>query len=419
MGSFNRTLLGIVGLLLLASVLGACGTQSEATTPGTTRLPSITPDNLATLIAMQQQATEVPSATPWPTPTPTMAPSMTATATPTATVTEAPSATVALDTAPSQTPTTPPSGAADGEPQATVTPEPSSDPSSPTPYPTNTPRSTQVLLTPLVPTEVAGALFDQTGEPRDHYWLARAFPRDPSNKIHDYASRSYAYGTTGGGQFATHHGIDIQNTLGTGILAAGSGWVVYAGDDSEAQFGPQTDFYGNLVIIEHDVPAPDGRPLYTLYGHLFRVEVETGQRVELQQRIGQVGATGVALGSHLHLEVRIGDPYDYYSTYNPDLWVRPWPRYGTLAGRVIDRDGNLRYNTMISIQPKGSGTSRSTYSYADDTVNPDPYYGENYTYADLPAGEYQVFVRMNGVLRFKQDVMVEAGKTSWLLIQLN
>ncbi len=128
---------------------------------------------------------------------------------------------------------------------------------------------------------------------------------------------------------------------------------------------------------------------------------------------------GRSTGNHLHFEVRIGDPYDYYSTYNPDLWVRPWARFGTLAGRVMDRDGRLLYNTMINIQPKGGGVDRYTYSYADDTVNPDPYYGENYTYADLPAGEYQVFVRVNGVLRFKKDVTIEAGKTGWLLIQLN
>jgi murein DD-endopeptidase MepM/ murein hydrolase activator NlpD len=220
------------------------------------------------------------------------------------------------------------------------------------------------------------------------------------------------------GGLQTHHGVDIQNMLGTGILAVGSGRVAYAGSDSQVQFGPQTNFYGNLVVIEHDRLAPNGQPLYTLYGHMFRVDVETGQRVEQGDKIGQVGSTGVALGSHLHLEVRIGDMYSYDSTYNPDLWLMPWPGYGTLMGRVFDADGNRIYDAAIIIQSEG-GASRQTSSYADDFVNPDPYYGEHYTYGDLSAGTYQVIVRVRGVLRFKGDVTIEGGKTNWLDIRLN
>jgi murein DD-endopeptidase MepM/ murein hydrolase activator NlpD len=236
--------------------------------------------------------------------------------------------------------------------------------------------------------------------------------------VRDYASRNYPYGSTGGGQFQTHHGIDIQNPLGTAVLAAASGWVIYAGSDSITQFGPLTDFYGNLVVIEHDQRAPTGEPLYTLYGHLSRVDVAAGQRIELQQRIGQVGATGVALGSHLHLEVRIGNPYDYARTYNPDLWIRPWPTFGTLAGRITDAYGNPLHDVAITIQ-SATGPSRMTYSYADDTVNSDPYYGEHFTHGDLPEGEYTVLVRKQGVLRFKGTVTIVAGQTNWIDIRLN
>jgi hypothetical protein len=52
-------------------------------------------------------------------------------------------------------------------------------------------------------------------------------------------------------------------------------------------------------------------------------------------------------------------------------------------------------------------------------VNPDPYYGEQYTYGDLPAGMYQVLVRIRGVLRYKGEVTVEGGRTNWLDIRLN
>ncbi|GAB4407555.1 MAG: hypothetical protein Kow00106_00410 [Anaerolineae bacterium] len=372
-------------LIVLLSAMTACqaGTNAAPTTA-----PSPTTDALATAIAFQAQATRVPTATPWPSATVTPSPSDTAT--PTASPTVTPTSAVLLVSA-----------------QAT-----------PTPYPTNTPRPTQVVLQAAGSSAPAADTFDQTGELRDHYWLGRPFPRDPSNRIRDYASRNYPYGSTGGGQFQTHHGIDIQNPLGTAILAVASGWVIYAGSDSVIQFGPSTDFYGNLVVIEHDQKAPTGEPLYTLYGHMMRVDVQAGQRVEQGQKIGQVGATGVALGAHLHLEVRLGNPYDYGRTYNPDLWIRPWPTYGTLAGRITDAHGNRLYDVAITLQSDG-GPSRTAYSYADDTVNPDPYYGEHFTYADLPAGEYQVLVRKNDVLRFKGTVTVEAGRTNWIDIRLN
>lgn len=381
------------GLAIVAIWLGlasACQTTGSGTAP--TPIPSPTTDALATAIALQAQATRVPSATPWPSATETPLPSATPTlaVTPVVTPAELPAQTVLLVSA-----------------QMT-----------PTPYPTNTPRATQAAVQAAIAEMPAAGLFDQTGELRDHYWLGRPFPRDPSNHIRDYASRNYPYGSTGGGQFQTHHGIDIQNPLGTAILAVASGWVIYAGSDSVVQFGPSTDFYGNLVVIEHDQKAPTGEPLYTLYGHMLRVEVQAGQRVEQGQKIGQVGATGVALGAHLHLEVRLGNPYDYGCTYNPDLWIRPWPTFGTLAGRITDAHGNRLYDVAITIQ-SASGPSRMTYSYADDTVNPDPYYGEHFTYADLPAGAYQVIVRKKDVLRFKGTVTVQPGQTNWIDIQLN
>jgi murein DD-endopeptidase MepM/ murein hydrolase activator NlpD len=396
----NRKLCVCVGLVCASLVLGACSQDLEAKNNVPTQPPSPTADELGTLIAMQRRATEVPTATPWPTATPSATP--TPTFTPTATYTLTPTSTAV------------PSG----------TPEPTSIIPTATPlvFPTNTPRSTPAEVETIEPTvagvEVAALTFEMTGERRDHYWLDRPFPRDPTNAIKDYASRNYSYGITGDSGLQTHHGIDIQNQFGTGILAVASGWVVYAGDDSKVKFGPQNDFYGNLVVIEHDRLAPDGRPLYTLYGHMSRVDVATGQRVEQGDKIGQVGSTGVALGSHLHLEVRIGDMYDYGSTYNPDLWILPWPGYGTLAGRVTDTNGNRLYNVPIVLQAPGSA-ARQTFSYADDGVNPDPYYQEQYTYGDLPAGTYEVIVRLRGVLRYKGEVTIEGGKTSWLDIRLN
>lgn len=376
----KRILYGLVGIGIV--LLSACtdeGGQSTQTAP--TLSPSPTEDELATLIAMQEVATEVPTATPLPTSTNTAVP----TATPTAT--------------------------------DTATPEPTTPP---TAYPTNTPRpTTEIVLQPTFTMPAAFVTFDADDAiMQDHYWLARPFPRDTYNTVKDFISRNYPYGATAFGQFKPHHGVDISNPMGTNILAVADGWVTYAGSDDRQMFGPQLNFYGNLVVIEHDIPAPNRQPLYTLYGHMSNVEVSTGQRVQQGDKIGEVGATGVALGAHLHLEVRISDPYDYGSTYNPDLWLRPWSGFGTLAGRITDKAGDRVYDTEIGLI-SDLGSTYSTYSYAYDEVNPDPYYGEFYTRGDLPQGEYQVVVRIQGVRRFEETVIIENGKTTWLDIVLN
>ena len=102
------------------------------------------------------------------------------------------------------------------------------------------------------------------------------------------------------------------------------------------------------------------------------MDVAAGQRIELQERIGQVGAQAWPWG-RTHLEVRVGNPYDYYSTYNPDLWIAPAHLWHA-TGRITDAYGHRCADVAITLQSE-TGPSRMTYSYADDTVNSDPYYG--------------------------------------------
>ncbi len=56
--------------------------------------------------------------------------------------------------------------------------------------------------------------------------------------------------------------------------------------------------YGRAVIIRHD------NGLETLYAHLHRIKVKTGDRVKAGDFIGHGGSSGHSTGSHLHFEVR-------------------------------------------------------------------------------------------------------------------
>ncbi|MEA5534199.1 peptidoglycan DD-metalloendopeptidase family protein [Crocosphaera sp. XPORK-15E] len=86
-----------------------------------------------------------------------------------------------------------------------------------------------------------------------------------------------------------HKGLDIAAPVGTPIMAAAPGEVVYAGWNSGG--------YGNLVKVRH----PDGS--ITLYAHNSRILVRRGQQVDQGQQISEMGSTGYSTGPHLHFEI--------------------------------------------------------------------------------------------------------------------
>ena len=60
--------------------------------------------------------------------------------------------------------------------------------------------------------------------------------------------------------------------------------------------------------------------LVTRYGHLSRINVQVGQKINVGDIIGEVGSTGRSTGPHLHYEVRIDnkpvDPARYIAIGN-------------------------------------------------------------------------------------------------------
>jgi murein DD-endopeptidase MepM/ murein hydrolase activator NlpD len=86
-----------------------------------------------------------------------------------------------------------------------------------------------------------------------------------------------------------HPAVDFGGQKGTPIKPIMPGVVAYAGWDITG--------YGNLVVLNHK------NGLESYYAHLSKIEVKTGQTVEMDTEIGKMGATGHATGSHLHLEI--------------------------------------------------------------------------------------------------------------------
>ena len=87
-----------------------------------------------------------------------------------------------------------------------------------------------------------------------------------------------------------HEGLDISNRTGTSIIAPADGIVSDIGNDNA---------YGKILILSH------GFGITSRYGHLSKVNVKVGQRVNRGDRIAEVGMTGKTTGPHLHYEVRM------------------------------------------------------------------------------------------------------------------
>jgi len=87
-----------------------------------------------------------------------------------------------------------------------------------------------------------------------------------------------------------HQGVDYGAPTGTPVRTVGDGAVEFAG----VQNG-----FGNVVIVKH------GNGNATVYAHLSRIQVRSGQRVNQGQYVGAVGQTGWATGPHLHFEFRV------------------------------------------------------------------------------------------------------------------
>lgn len=99
-----------------------------------------------------------------------------------------------------------------------------------------------------------------------------------------------------------HPGLDIALAEGSGVVAADTGTVTFAGWNI---YG-----YGNLIVINH------GNGFETFYAHLNGINVVPGQIVYQGNLIGSSGNSGNSSGPHIHFEIRANGVQD-----NPCYYV--------------------------------------------------------------------------------------------------
>lgn len=123
--------------------------------------------------------------------------------------------------------------------------------------------------------------------------LRRAFLASPlefSRVSSNFGSRFHPIKKT----WRNHNGIDYAATTGTPIRTVGDGVIKESG---------WSNSYGNVVYVDH------GDNKVTVYAHMSRRDVKTGERVSQGQVIGAVGSTGMSTGPHLHFEFRVNGQF--------------------------------------------------------------------------------------------------------------
>ncbi len=150
---------------------------------------------------------------------------------------------------------------------------------------------------------------EEERQPADSQSLVFFSAAAPANVSFEQAVMGFSYATPAQGTMTDtfgyrdhpiyheerfHYGLDIANATGTAIHAFADGTVKAIGE---------SDALGLYVMLSH------ANDVTTIYAHCSAVEVSTGQTVKMGDTIAQMGATGLATGSHLHFEVLKGDTY--------------------------------------------------------------------------------------------------------------
>lgn len=165
------------------------------------------------------------------------------------------------------------------------------------------------------------------------------------------------------------NGVGGGNTdLGDPVYATANGLVVYARDFRSG--------WGNVVIVRHAYQEGLGvRYVDSLYGHLDRISVKEGQRVDRGDKVGTIGTAHGQYPAHLHFEMRkdlrVGMyrsmfPRDYRSYYDPTQFIITHQRTSG-GGRMASVPINT-FPNQSGFKTAGQYASRSSTKDAPSPV---------------------------------------------------
>ena len=137
-------------------------------------------------------------------------------------------------------------------------------------------------------------------------------------------------------------------------------------------------------------------------------------------------ASGKTTGPHLNFEVRVGKN-EYFSSRNPDLWISPPQGWGILVGQILTYGGRLLEQQPVYLyrmgdtepQDESSNQLWIGKSYQNQAINSDPYYRENLSIANIPAGTYMVSIPVTYIgLSYQEVIEIHPGQVTFFKFNL-
>ena len=140
--------------------------------------------------------------------------------------------------------------------------------------------------------------------------------------------------------YRAHLGTDYGAPVGTPVQTIGSGRVLFAGRKGGE---------GNAIHIRHN------NGYETMYLHLSRMFVRTGDRVEIGKTIGLVGSTGLSTGPHLDFRILDHGQYRNFEKLglppSDPIAKKNWPEFAELREKWLPV---LKNPEMLQTQPAGA-----------------------------------------------------------------
>ena len=123
------------------------------------------------------------------------------------------------------------------------------------------------------------------------------------------------YTNSSTGRVSYHTGADLNNNTPTWDSDRGS--PVWAVADGTVTFAGHLNVWGNVIVIEHE-------GFFSRYGHVDKLRVKVGYKVEVGQHIASVGRDEREGPYHLHFDISLTDK----------LKTKPWDWPGSDLKRL-------------------------------------------------------------------------------------
>jgi hypothetical protein len=170
----------------------------------------------------------------------------------------------------------------------------------------------------MIATEFRSPVGDASTLDQDGMWVKMG--QQPTvglwRSVNDYGT--YYYLGPGSTNPAYHTGVDLNLTL-TNNYDADARAPVYAVANGVVTFADRVSnsTWGNLVVIDHTLP--DGKVVFSRYGHVETMLVKRGDQVKIGQQIATVGNSFGRFAYHLHFDISETTklqtvPYDWPGT---------------------------------------------------------------------------------------------------------